>query len=258
MLKKTWPLVLILLALLALPMLVAGQAHDGVLVNPGFEEGFTVREASEVEVAIGWEYSYLSGDDRQCRQPCHRPEFKSEQQIVSQGKYSQRWFTTFSRQFAAIHQQIDVQAGQWYEFSCDVYAISEPDGQQAVFAGANPWGSGVFDRTMVWGQQQPWASYRKWNRVSVTFQAWGNRVRVAVGSNNNYATKNNAAYIDNCVIRRVDIGAQPTPAPTWTPYPTPLPCPTCAPNGGGECDYGRIRSDVATVVAEREPVRWPR
>jgi hypothetical protein len=220
-----------------------------MLVNGDFEGGFTVRESQEVEVAVGWEYSYMSGDDRWCRAPCYRPEYKPETQIAVGGT-SQRWFTTFARQFGTIHQLVDVDADQWYTFSCEVYAISEPDGQMSAIVGANPWGAGVFDRTMVWGQQQPWASYRQWHTLSVTFQAFGGRVRVAVGGNNNYPTKNNAVYVDNCSLKLASGPAQPTPTPppTYTPYPTatpmptPEPCPTC-PAGQG-CDYGVIRDIV--------------
>ena len=86
-------------AALALSAAVAAQPGEPHLVNPNFEAGFTVREAAEVEVADGWDYAYLSGNDRQCRAPCYRPEFKPEREIVAQGQYSQRWFSTFSRQF---------------------------------------------------------------------------------------------------------------------------------------------------------------
>ena len=256
--KRIRPTILVLSLLIACALSASAMAQTGpALVNPNFDQGFTVRESQEVEVAIGWDYSYMSGDDRWCRAPCYRPEFKPEQQIAISG-YSQRWFTTFARQFGTIHQQINVDAEQWYTFSCQVYAISEPDGQQAVFVGANPWGAGPFDRTMIWGEQQPWGSYREWNELSVTFQAFGGRVLVAVGSNNNYPTKNNALYVDECRLVRADgPGPQPTPAPTWTPQPTPEPCPTCTP-GGSECDYGVIRGIVREELVDRAPVVWPR
>jgi len=140
-----------------------------------------------------------------------------------------------------------VEAGKWYEFSCYVYAISEPDGQQAAFVGINPWGAGVFERTMVWGQQQPWGSYRQWHKVSVTAQAWGDRIRVVVGANNNWPTKNNAVYVDNCTIRVVEQSATPSATP----------CPTCVP--GGNCaTIEQIQTVIQTVVADRAPVVWPR
>jgi hypothetical protein len=247
----TMPALFILAGILAvaglrqLPMV--GAQGSIPLVNADFEGGFSVRESQEVEVANGWDYSYMSGDDRWCRAPCYRPEFKPETVIAVEGT-SQRWFATFARQFGTIHQLVEVDSDQWYTFECQVYAISEPDGQQAVFVGIQPWGTGVFDRTMVWGEQQPWGSYREWHTLSVTARAYGGRIRVAVGSNNNYPTKNNAAYVDQCVLRRADGPAQPTPAPTYTPYPTltpwptPEPCPTSPPGVG--CDYDTIRQVV--------------
>ena len=63
---------------------------------------------------------------------------------------------------------------------------------------------------------------------------------------------------DDARLVRVDVAnPTPEPLPTYTPYPTLEPCPTCVP-GSGACDYARIKADVATVVAGREPVRWPR
>jgi len=238
-------------------LIVAGvTAQSETLVNGGFDGPFTIRGAGEVVVAEGWDPAWLQGDDRQCREPCFRPEYKPEEQIAVSGK-SQRWFTTFARQFAAIYQRVNVQQGQWYEFSCDVYNISEPNGRMEVFVGINPWGADVFHRSMVWGKGYV-SPYRTWTRVSVVAQAWGDRITVACGGNNDWPTQNNAAYWDNCSIRRVEgTGAQPTytPYPTYT-APAVTPCPTGAPGTG--CDYARIKDDVATVVAGREPVAWPR
>jgi hypothetical protein len=251
--KIAVPILIVICLLVASHVLAQGGPQ---LVNPDFEDGFSVRESQEVEVANGWDYSYMSGDGRWCRAPCHRPEYKPETQIVIDGT-SQRWFATFARQFGTIHQLVDVDSDQWYTFSCQVYAISEPDGQQAAFVGINPWGAGVFDRTMIWGEQQPWGSYRQWHELSVTARAYGGRVRVAVGSNNNYPSKNNALYVDSCRLVRADgPGPQPTVQPTQTPQPTPEPCPTC-PAGQG-CDYGVIQSIVEQALAERDPVVWPR
>jgi hypothetical protein len=230
--RATVAVVAVLFALSVLLTVKTAAQNDSLLVNAGFDEGFTVRESQEVTVAVGWDYSYLSGDDRWCRAPCYRPEYKPESEIAVSGT-SQRWFVTFARQFGTIHQSVQVEPGAWYKFSCQVYAISEPDGQQAVMVGANPWGAGVYDRTMLWGQQQPWGAYREWHEVNVTFQAFGNNARVAVGSNNNYPTKNNAAYVDSCRLERLDGPG---------PGPTPEPCPTHTP--GGECDYERIRAIV--------------
>lgn len=243
--KRLTPVAAILIAL----VLAQGISAQGFeqLANPNFEEGFQRWQGiPEVEVAVGWEPTWLEGNDRQCRQPCYRPEFKPEQQIVAQGQYSQRWFTTFARQFAAIFQRVPVQEGQWYMFSCRVYNISEPDGRMSAFVGINPWGGDVFHRTMIWGEEHIY-NYRSWSEVSVTAQAFGGRITVAMGGNNEWPSHNNAVYWDSCRLERVEspTGPTPTPAPTYTPYPTPEP--TGEP---GNVDYGRIRDIVATVVAE--------
>lgn len=253
--KRLYVIAASILVMFIASILVSAQPAAPHIVNADFEQGVTEREAPEVRVAIGWDYDYLP-EGRWCEYPCKRPEFTEEDDIVFQGNYSQRWFATFARSFGTISQRVDVEAGQWYEFSCQVYAISEPDGQQAAFVGIQPWGGGVFERVMLWGEQQPWGSYREWNRVSVTAQAFGNRIRVAVGSNNNWATHNNAMYVDSCEIRKVDIaGPTSTPYPTLTPCPTPQPCPTCIPGSG--CSCTAIQEIVETVVAGRDPVRWP-
>jgi len=235
----------LLIALIVVPI----RAQDPALVNGNFEGAFTPRGAGEVVVAEGWDPAWLEGDDRQCRAPCYRPEYQPETVIAQQGK-SQRWFTTFSRQFGTIYQRVSVQRGQWYEFSCAVYNISEPDGRMEVFVGINPWGGDVFHRTMIWGQGYVYP-YRTWARINVVAQAWGDQITVAAGANNSYATKNNASYWDNCTIREVagPVGPTPTPYPTYTPQV----CPTCAP--GGSCP---TIEEIATVVADRPPVRWPR
>ena len=228
---------------------VGAQAEQPGLVNGSFEEGFTIRGASEVEVAIGWEVAYLEGDHPWCRSPCHRPEFKPEQQTqyVTDGQYAQRWFSTFARQFGVIWQRVPVVAGEWYRFSCDGYVISEPPGGHALMVGIQPWGADVFGRQMVWGRELQ--ERDTWRRVEVVAQAWGDAIVVAVGTNNAWATRNNTAYVDSCQIERVEWGGGTCPeCPEF---------PECPGDSTG-LDYGRLREIVREELAERMPVRWPR
>lgn len=236
----------IILVAFVLSAVAAAQPTQPHIVNSDFEQGFTVRESPEVEVAVGWDYTYIQGDDRWCRPPCSRPEAKPEQSIVSQGSHSQRWFTTFSRHLWAIHQgDILVEPESWWEFSCDVQAkTSDPPGDLGVFVGIQPWNGNVWDRSMVWGKEQVGKSgwiYDEWVRVSVTAQAYGDKIRVAIGSNPRWAVKENTAYVDNCALRKVNI-ENVTPQPTSTQCPTPEPCPTCVPGGG--CDCSAIREII--------------
>lgn len=214
---------------------------DPQLVNGNFDGAFTVRDAGEVVVAEGWVPAWLQGDDRQCPAPCHRPEFKPEVEgDICQTAKCQRWFTTFARQFASIYQRVRVEQGAWYEFSCDVYSISEPDGQMSAMVGIQPWGGDVFGRQMIWGQEYAYQPYRTWTRVSVTAQAWGGEILVVLGGNNQWPTKNNAVYWDNCRLERVEFGGEPLP--TYTPAP------------GGSCP---TIQEIETAIADRPPVRWP-
>ena len=68
--KRLYIVAGIILALFVASAIVAAQPAQPVLVNGDFEAGFSVREAPEVEVANGWDYAYISGDDRWCRSPC--------------------------------------------------------------------------------------------------------------------------------------------------------------------------------------------
>lgn len=218
-------------SILVLLLPAGARTQAPALQNGDFEGPFTVRDRPELVVASGWDYAYLEGHVMWCGGSCRAPEYKPETEIVAVEGTSQRWFVTYGEGFGTIHQRIQTEPGQWYRFACQVYAISEPDGQNAAMVGANPWGAGVFERTMIWGQQQPWGEYRQWHEVEVVFQAWGEAVRVAVGANNRWATQNNAVYVDECTFEKAS-----------GPSPTPEPCPTCTP--GGECDYDTIRDLV--------------
>jgi hypothetical protein len=212
------------------------------LANPSFEDGFTTRGAPELEVAIGWDPAYLEGDHPWCRPPCHRPEFKPEmqEQYVTAGHHSQRWFSTFARQFGVIWQQVEVTPGHWYRFACDGYVISDPPGSHALFVGIQPWSGDIFDRRMVWGQELQVTG--EWQRIAVTAQAWGHHITVAVGSNNAWPTRNNTIYVDNCTIDVVEFVDE---------------CPPC-PDPGDPGTIDLIRQVIRDELEQRPPVRWPR
>jgi len=227
------------------PRLSVAQSGPG-LVNADFEQGFTMRGAPEVEVATGWEVSYLEGDHPFCRHPCHRPEYKPEaqQRYRTNGEFSQRWFSTFARQFGVIWQRVQVEPGQWYRFSCDAYVISDPPGGHAAMVGIQPWGAGVFSRQMVWGAELQQRD--TWQRVEVTAQAWSSTIVVALGANNAWPTKNNTSYWDGCTIERVEIGDCPD-------CPDCEDCPDCPPCSGEGCDLETVKAALLDVL---RGLRW--
>ena len=240
------------------------SAQGGVtLVNPSFEGGWHEQGAGELVIPNGWTLEYRDGSHPWCPSPCNRPEVKPNEEYVVDGRYSIRSFTTFSRGLYGIYQEVAVPPDSWWTLSCKTRIDSNPSGELAAFVGIQPWGGGLFERQMVWGKETQ--AQLSWQTVSVTAQAFGSKIRVAMGGNNKWATRDNTLWWDACTLVRADGPApQPTLQPTYTlyptltPWPTPqvTPCPTFAPGSG--CDYGIIRGIVREELANREPAYWPR
>jgi len=237
----------------------ASAVGSPVLINPGFEGGFYESGGvGELVVGKSWQVWYDSSQ--------HRPEFKPETRStgrgrVRSGEYAQKLFTTFASHDAGIYQEIyGVEPGQWYSFSAWGYQwsseqdnpdASAKDGKCSVLVGINPWGdANPRARTTVWGKEALQV-YNEWVQVDVTAQAWSEKIVVAVRQVCEWPVRHNDAYLDDAHVEP----AGDLTGPTLTPLPTRA-CPTAEPGAG--VDYERVREIVQTVVAEREPVRWPR
>jgi hypothetical protein len=137
------------------------------------------------------------------------------------------------------------------------------DGKCSALVGINPWGdTNVLYRTTVWGKEALQV-YDQWVQIDVIAQAWSDKIVVVVRQDCEWPVKHNDGYFDDARLELADMGTAPTstPQPTYTPLPTytpapTRPCPTGEPSAG--IDYALIEEILATVVAEREPVRWPR
>ena len=264
------------------PRLLAAQGAPA-LENPGFEgEFYHSGGVGELEIGAGWHEWY---DHDQVR-----PEYKPERVGIGRGRVhagqaAQKWFTTYAAHDAGVYQEVSgVVPGTWYTFSAWGYQWSSskdnPDrsenaGKCSVLAGINPWGdTNALYRTTVWGAEAL-AVYNQWTQVEVTAQAWSDKIVVVVRQVCEWPVKHNDAYLDDAALVPAHLGgATPAPLPTYTPYmpyPTYTPyatftpaatfaCPTAAPGVGVDYDEveRRVRAAVETVVAGREPVRWPR
>ena len=209
-------------------------AEGGVLVNPSFEEGWHEQGASQLVIPDGWTVEYWEGGN-----PWFRPEIKPNEEFATNGKFSIRAFAPeHSRTRFGIWQEVPATPGQWYKFSADVRLESKPDGRLAGYVGIQPWGDSVFKRQMVWGKETQ--EQVEWARVEVIAQAFGGKIRVALGATNDYATRNNTTWWDNAKLELWECSTEPEP-----PDP-PVP--------GDPVDYTRIEN----IVADRPPVRWPR
>lgn len=222
------------------------NAQQVQILNPGFEGGF--REyggIGELTVANGWQPWYVEGGGY------HRPEYGAESRDVGRGRvrdgaFAQKQFVTFAKQDGGIYQRIDVEADQWYDFSCWVYVWSSdgdnPDvstrpGKCAALVGINPWGDArAIYRTTIWGKESVGndglLAYDQWVHVSVRAQAWTDKVVAFTRGVAEFGVKHNDVYIDACEFRQIsDPGGQPIP----TVEPTPEPA---------DFDYERIRGII--------------
>jgi hypothetical protein len=201
-----------------------------VILNPSFEEGWYNQTQDGILVLPEhWRAEYKEGDV-----PYKRPEIKPNQEFRTDGRFSIRAFPpAHSRGFYSIYQEVDVEQGQWYRFSVDVRAESEPSGKLGTFVGIQPWGGSIFHRQMIWGKEL--VNTHGWMRVEVYAQAFGGRIRVAMGADNEFASRNNTTWWDNAQLElwEHDGGTEP-----------PI-----EPPGPGECNALTYEQTVNAVKA---------
>lgn len=253
----------VLLVLVAFCLVAAGlpasmgglpQAAEPALANPNFEEGFSERGAPELLVANSWTWWAVEQNE------WHRPEYKAETREIGSGRVyegssAQKTFVTYAKHDGGLTQTVQgLEIGEWYTFSCHVYnwcsAQDNPDqsvgGKCQSMVGVNPWGNAwPADWTTIWGKAEL-NNYNKWVDVQVTFEAWSPKAAVFIRGLGEWPIKHLDWYWDACSFGL-------TQGPSVTPVPTPTSVPPV-----GVCPDGvAIRSIVETVVAERDPVRWP-
>jgi hypothetical protein len=151
----------LLLALLVIAPLTGPQADlraqtINLLLNPGFEDGFSPRGAGEVVVGNGWFPWWVQGTPDQTDVGyLRRPEYKPEDgrrfgyRRIHGGDFGQKFFTTYSTHVAGIYQQVAVPRGYRLTFSIWVQVWSssgdDPDdivdhGDYKVSVGIDPRG----------------------------------------------------------------------------------------------------------------------
>ena len=279
---------LAVLALLApLPELeadVQGQTVN-LLLNPGFEDGFSQRGAGEVVVANGWFPWWVQGTPDQTEIGyLRRPEYKPEDarlygyRRVHGGEYAQKYFNTYSTHVAGVYQQVTVPQGYRVTFSIWVQVWSSsgdnPDdikdhGDYQVSVGIDPiGGSDGSSPNVVWSV--PVREYNQWVQLKVTATAQSSTVTAFIRGAPLYRVKHNDSYWDDASL----VASSPPPPPSTPPTPTRSPTPTYTPwptftptpvtgticvlvfedhNGNGVQDPtdGRLADALITVSDER-------
>jgi len=216
---------------------------DNMLHNPSFEAGWHPQDEKGIlMLPDGWTAQYQEGND-----PYKRPEIKPNEEFSTDGRFSIRAFPpAHSRAFYGICQEVEVEAGAWYKFSADVRIESNPPGRNAAFVGIQPWGAGIFERQMIWGEETQVTL--EWERICVIAQAFGGKIRVVMGATNEWGTTNNTAWFDNAALEKWTCDGEVPPVDPPVDPPEPGEC---------EVDYGRFRAIVRDEIENRSPVRWP-
>jgi len=240
-----------------------GLQGENLLVNPGFEEGFSTWQGSgEVTVADGWVPWWTQGTEEQTQQGYFkRPEFKPELERVLRpdgsverfgvwffhGDKAQHYFTSWSTHDAGLYQQVQVPRGSLLEFSvwvrvhssdCNDPCVSplEPCSERGNSHGAYRTDVGIHPQGAVpatLGAPPPdgviWAGlemrpYDTWVQVRVFATAEADTVTVYLRGWPLFRVQHNDIYWDSAVLRVLN--GTPTPTNTLPPSSTPTITPT--------------------------------
>ena len=220
------------------------QGCEG-LVNANFEGGYSERGAGELTVADGWHPWWQDGpfqEDGYNR----RPEFKPEDahrfgdRRVHSGRFSQKFFTTFSTHNGGLLQQVggipvgtratfSAWAQVWSSQHHDTNTVVDP-GNYRVYVGIDPTGGTDWrSPNIVWSE--PRIEYNNWMQLSVTAVAQANTITVYLRGQPEFRTQFNDSYWDDACLQLVRPAPTrtPTPRPTNTPVDTPTPTDTPTP-----------------------------
>jgi hypothetical protein len=213
-----------------------------VLVNPGFEEGFSERGAGEVSVANGWFPWWQDGpgqDKGYYRRPEYKPEDASRygRRRVRSGNFAQKFFNTFSTHNAGILQQVQVPVDSILTLSAWVQAWSsqyhDPDtvkdpGNYRVYIGIDPTGGTDWSSpNVVWSE--PAIQYNTWINLQLQAKAKAGTITVFLRGQPEFRTQFNDSYWDDICLTVQRPTPRPTNTPTITPTPTSSPTPTATP-----------------------------
>lgn len=239
---------------------------DNLLINPSLEAPYTERQG-RVWVAHGWEWAAWDRymplvSDGGSSGPIIRPEYKQltpqiDPRRILDGASAQCWFWAFAVGDAVIYQRVPVtpdafyQAGGYAQSWVTNTENTSADGEMYFTVGIDPnGGTQAWDAGVIWSPFA-WSGHLYTEIKSPIVQAKTDHITVYYRAASKWALRHNDAYWDALWLRRVEIGAQPTPppAPTQTPQPTPTPAPTQTPTPG-QCPSV---DEIVTPILEALP-----
>jgi hypothetical protein len=219
--------------------------------NPSLELPYRQADPdhSTVIVAHGWEYWASDGKPPERDGPAQLPEYKpltrqEDPRRVYDGDTAQCWFIRWKIMDAGIYQRVPAEMGALYSFDAMFQAwcsnSDDPtvsDGDMHVMLGIDPHGGmDAFSQEVIWSDwKRADAEYRQYTSPQIA--ALDDHITLFVRAWNKWELSHNDIYVDDCHL--IAYGGTP-------------------PGGGEPVDYDRIEEIVRRVVAEREPVAWPR
>ncbi len=222
-----------------------GSCSGNVLVNPGFEDGYSDRGAGEVSVANGWFPWYQDGpfqDQGFYRRPEYKPEDAARfgTRRIHSGNWAQKFFSTYATHNAGIYQQVSVPVGSKLTLSAWAQAWSSQDanpdtvvepGNYYIYVGIDPNGGTDWNSpNVVWSP--PRLEYNTWMQLEVKATAKAGTITVFLRGNPEFRNRFNDSYWDDAcltVIRPATATPKATSTPKDTPTPTLTPTATVTP-----------------------------
>jgi hypothetical protein len=235
---------LMLTALLVNPLsAVLADCPGNAMTNGGFEGGFSLRGASEVEVAEGWTPWWQDGpftEDGMNRRPEYKPEDAARfgTRRVREGNFAQKWGNTYATHHGGVYQQVSVPANSQVTLTAwaQSWSSNEDDpaksvgGQYALSVGIDPTGGTDWSSpNVVWSARDN--TLDTWVQLSVQARAQGSTVTIYLRGDAEWRSKHNDAYFDDICLTYTAPTKPPTdtPGPTDTPTITPTPSDTPTP-----------------------------
>lgn len=222
------------------------QEPTNLLTNPGFEDGFYYADnAPEMHIANGWKPWWIEGSREETSKGyLHRPEYKGEDsrlygyRRVRNGRYAQKFFTTYSTHHAGFFQRATAPQGSQVTFCIWVQVWSssgidpnrsEQPGNIWVSVGIDPLGrSDPYYPEVIWSE--PVMEYDQWLHLCVSGPVLSNGVTVWTRSVVEWRVLHNDAYWEDATLVVSQPPPTATPIPTATPTVSPTPPPTATPS----------------------------
>jgi hypothetical protein len=208
-----------------------------LLTNPGFENGFSIRNRLVEMVANGWHswYETVPGVDGLNYPPAYAPRFRLRDNLITvlEGLWSQELSTEGTTHTGGLWQRVTVPPGSqvlaraWgyaWASNGDDPGRSQPPGTYALLIGLDPrGGEDPRSQTIIW--TTPITTTDQWLPMTLDVPVDGPQVTLFLRGQALERLKHNTSRWDATCLRVLGPAGEPTPTTTAAPWPTRTPGP---------------------------------